>query len=164
MIKRKVIVCDVCKREIPKGDDKYKFIKYHDKYSKVLDKVLHNKKTKLDMCYGCYRNLFREGQYNFQRVKELGDLIKSDQFYTGFSIKKAIDAILEDVSYETPVPVNMGNTYYKLFVDNAKNILKDIKSPRARARTASVDQYIDQFCSSLDEVLEEICKNGAKND
>lgn len=55
-MKRKVITCDICGKDITDEDERYKFKRYHSCYSNMED-FDFMKWNKLDMCDICFLNL-----------------------------------------------------------------------------------------------------------
>lgn len=88
-MKKKFIECDVCKKEITKGEIRYKF-KEHGSFHTYYGDVYYN--DKLDMCVNCYnkfiefvnkesgeeRSVLRR-QIEDAAVKEFVDYLKSTQ-------------------------------------------------------------------------------------
>lgn len=52
-MKKTVIFCDICKKDISHEDKRYRFKKYDITYINY-DDFEWNKWTKLDMCHDCY--------------------------------------------------------------------------------------------------------------
>ncbi len=52
-MKRKVVTCDICGKDITGADSKYRFKHYENSYVNY-DDFEFNKWTKLDMCDECY--------------------------------------------------------------------------------------------------------------
>lgn len=55
-MKRKVITCDICGKDITDSDERYKFKEYKNSYAN-FDDFDFTKWTKLDMCSECYFSL-----------------------------------------------------------------------------------------------------------
>lgn len=67
-MKRKIVTCDICEKDITKEDIRYKFGQYHDHYGNY-DNFEFFKWTNLDMCYECFREFVA-----FVKEKKGGDV------------------------------------------------------------------------------------------
>ena len=52
-MKRKILACDICGKDITADDTKYKFKRYHNGYCNMED-FEFAKWTRMDMCEDCY--------------------------------------------------------------------------------------------------------------
>ena len=66
-MKRKIVICDVCKKDITYDDEKYKFKRYESTYVNY-DTAERLKWDKLDMCKDCWRKFI--DFINISRTKE----------------------------------------------------------------------------------------------
>ena len=57
-MKRKIVTCDICEKDITDEDIRYKFKQYHNHYGNY-DDFEFLKWTNLDMCYECHERFVK---------------------------------------------------------------------------------------------------------